>query len=49
MIILQNILVYITLAFAVGYLAYKFVLPKSFLPSRKKSTKPCGQDNCGCH
>lgn len=39
----QNILVYITLILAIGYLFKKFVLP------RKKATKVCGKDDCGCH
>lgn len=44
----QHILVYLTLALAVGYLAWKFVLPKSLVGSKKKSGKSCGQDGCGC-
>lgn len=43
----QHILVYITLAVAVGYLVWKFLLPKSLIYGKKKGSK-CGQDNCGC-
>ncbi|MGB5822006.1 MAG: hypothetical protein WBG90_21165 [Saonia sp.] len=46
---LQPILVYITLAIAVGYLAFKFILPKRLFASKKNSTKACGQEDCGCH
>ena len=44
----QHILVYITLAVAIGYLVWKFVLPKSLIFGKKKDSKSCGQDNCGC-
>ncbi len=46
---LQNIMVYIVLAVAVGYLAKKFLLPKSLFASGKGDTKACGKDDCGCH
>ncbi|NRD18426.1 FeoB-associated Cys-rich membrane protein [Winogradskyella eckloniae] len=40
---IQNILVVIALGFAVFFLIRKFVwTPK------KKSSKSCGNDNCGC-
>lgn len=45
---LQNILVYIILVVAVGYLVKKFLLPKLFA-SGKGNSKGCGQDGCGCH
>ena len=45
---MQEILVYITLGIAVVYLLWKFLLPKRLLAS-KKTTKNCGQDDCGCH
>ncbi len=45
---IQEILVYITLAIALGYLLKKFVLPKRIFQSRK-TEKPCGHDDCGCH
>ncbi|WP_405411137.1 hypothetical protein [Maribacter sp. Asnod1-A12] len=47
--ILQHILVYITLAISVGYVAVKFFIPKSLLPNKKRNSKACGQDDCGCH
>lgn len=46
--LLQQILVYITLAIAVGYIIKKFFIP-SFLIKKKPSKKACGQDDCGCH
>ncbi len=46
---LQNILVYVVLAVAVGYLAKKFLLPKSSFASGKGDAKACGKDDCGCH
>jgi len=47
--ILQLVLVYITLAIAVGYIVKKFFLPKALFASKKSNTKACGQDDCGCH
>jgi hypothetical protein len=52
--ILQQVLVYITLAIAVGYILKKFFLPKALFVSKKsnlssKGSKACGQDDCGCH
>jgi len=47
--VLQNILVYITLAAAIGYIVKKFFLPKSLFANKKGTTKGCGQDDCGCH
>ncbi|WP_187269490.1 hypothetical protein [Flagellimonas hymeniacidonis] len=44
----QHILVYITLTIALGYLVWKFILPKSLLSGKKKTSKACGQDGCGC-
>ena len=49
MILLQNILVYVVLAIAVGYLVKKFLLPKSLFVSDKDAVKGCGSDDCGCH
>ncbi|MDR9401675.1 MAG: FeoB-associated Cys-rich membrane protein, partial [Psychroflexus sp.] len=37
----QEILVFITVSFAVGYLIKKFFF-------KKKSSNSCGSDNCGC-
>lgn len=47
--ILQHILVYITLAISVGYIATKFFIPKSLWSGKKSSSKACGQNDCGCH
>ncbi|RZN83440.1 FeoB-associated Cys-rich membrane protein [Winogradskyella sp. PC-19] len=42
--IIQNILVFSSLTIALIFLVRKFVwTPK------KKSSKACGNDNCGCH
>ena len=46
---LQLILVYITVAIALGYIVKKYFLPKSLFAMKKVSTKACGQDDCGCH
>mgnify|MGYP001791919385 CR=1 FL=1 len=47
---LQNILAYFVLSLAIGYLMYKFILPKSLLrPKKAKSDKACGSQDCGCH
>ncbi|MEO1012246.1 MAG: hypothetical protein AAFX53_13130 [Bacteroidota bacterium] len=46
---LQPVLAFTILALAVGYLAYKFVLPKSFFASKKARESDCGNENCGCH
>ena len=45
----QHILVYITLALALGYLIRKYLWPK---PRKSKSKIPggdCGSPDCGCH
>jgi len=47
--ILQSLLVYLTLAIAIGYLAKKFFLPKRLFASKKNSSKNCGEGDCGCH
>ncbi len=39
---IQEILVYIILVVAVGFLYQKFF-------SKKKPKKNCGNDDCGCH
>ena len=44
----QEILVYLTLLIALGYLIRKFLLPKKFFAG-KKSNQGCGEDDCGCH
>ncbi|WP_350289253.1 hypothetical protein [uncultured Croceitalea sp.] len=46
---MQEVLVYIILLIAVGYLTKKFLLPKSLFAPAKKSSKACGSDSgCGC-
>ncbi|SMC36729.1 hypothetical protein SAMN05660703_0601 [Cellulophaga tyrosinoxydans] len=44
---LQNILLFITLGIAVGYIVKKFFLPKKFSVTKKQ--KSCGSSDCGCH
>tara|TARA_R110000868_G_scaffold101718_4_gene280081 strand:- start:335 stop:484 length:150 start_codon:yes stop_codon:yes gene_type:complete len=46
---LQNILLFITLGIAVGYLVKKFFLPKKYSASKKQNQKGCGSNDCGCH
>ena len=44
-IIIQNILVFLTVALAIGY-----IIKKYFWSPKNKNTKACGgNDNCGCH
>ncbi|MCK8479084.1 FeoB-associated Cys-rich membrane protein [Psychroserpens algicola] len=44
--IIQNILVFTSLALAIWFLLQKFGL----FPKKKVATnKACGQDDCGCH
>ena len=45
----QQILVYITLALALGFIIRKFFLPKSLRLSKKNNAKACGEKDCGCH
>nr|WP_139262248.1 FeoB-associated Cys-rich membrane protein [Flavobacterium degerlachei] len=40
---LQEIIAFIILAVAVGFLIKKYFFKK------KKSAKDCGSDDCGCH
>ncbi len=49
MSLVQPLLVYLTLAVAVGYIVRKFFWPKSLLVNKKGKSKACGQDDCGCH
>ena len=48
---IQQILVYITLSLAVGYLVKKFFIPKRLLATKKvgSKNKSCGSQDCGCH
>jgi plastocyanin domain-containing protein len=41
--LIQNILVFIAVVLAIGFLVKKFFFKKS------KSKKACGTDDCGCH
>lgn len=44
--IIQNILVFITVALAMGYIIRKYI----WSPKKKSTTKACGgDDGCGCH
>ncbi len=45
---IQQLLVYVIVAVAITYLVWKFILPKSMAFGKKKNSKSCGQDNCGC-
>ena len=48
--ILQEILVFITFAIAVGYMFTKFVYKPKFIFGSKKSDRACGESACGsCH
>ncbi len=49
MVILQQILVYLIVLLAVAYIVKKFFLPKTLFATKKKSTKGCGENDCGCH
>lgn len=48
MALFQSVLVYLTLALAIGYLVKKYFLPKRLFVD-KKGSKACGQEDCGCH
>jgi hypothetical protein len=39
---IQKVLVAAALCIAIGFLVYKYILPK------KASKKNCGNDSCGC-
>lgn len=45
---IQDILMYIVLLIAVGYLVKKFLLPRSLFSTGKEASA-CGKDDCGCH
>ena len=46
---MQEVLTYIILLTAVGYLVKKFLLPKSLFASTNKPSKGCGNNtDCGC-
>jgi membrane-anchored glycerophosphoryl diester phosphodiesterase (GDPDase) len=43
----QQVLVYLILLLAVGYLVHRFIFPIPLFVAKKKSNKDCGSD-CGC-
>lgn len=45
---IQQIIVYIIVAVAVGYLVKKFFLPKRVKAVAGKESA-CGKSDCGCH
>lgn len=48
--LLQEILVFITFAIAVGYMITKFIWKPKFVFGSKKASKACGETGCGsCH
>ncbi|MGB5360221.1 MAG: hypothetical protein WBM94_05785 [Eudoraea sp.] len=49
MSVIQPILVYLTLAIAIFYIAKKYLLPKRLFSSKKAAKGSCEQGNCGCH
>ncbi len=49
MVDLQNILLYVSLAIAVGYVIRKYLVPKKLFTSKTKKQKGCGSSDCGCH
>ncbi|WP_200831878.1 hypothetical protein [Aquimarina sp. AU474] len=49
-ILIQNILVILVVAVALGFLIKKFVWkPSSITIGKKKSSNSCGDNGCGCH
>jgi hypothetical protein len=46
--LLQEILVFITFAIALGYLTTKFIWKPAFLKKKAEKTKACGVSGCGC-
>jgi len=49
MVLFQEILVYIILLIAIGFIVKKFFLPRSLFFSKKEYKKVCGEEDCGCH
>ena len=45
--LIQEILVFITFLFAVGYIITKFIWKPSFIGGKKKAAS-CGVSGCGC-
>jgi hypothetical protein len=46
--LVQEILVFMTFAFALGYLFTKFIWKPAFLKKKSEKTKACGVSGCGC-
>lgn len=47
--LLQNILVLVIFAGALGYLFTKLIWTPPFLKKKKAAKGACGDDGCGCH
>lgn len=47
--ILQNILVLVIFAAALGYLFTKLIWTPPILKKKSASKSACGNDGCGCH
>ncbi|WP_162900344.1 MULTISPECIES: hypothetical protein [Aquimarina] len=48
-ILVQNILVLLVFAGAIGFIVRKFFWKPSMASAKKKSSKSCGNSGCGCH
>lgn len=46
--VIQQILVYLFLFLAVGYLFIKYFLPKRLKLKKAKNAKGCSSSDCGC-
>ncbi len=45
----QNILVFVVFAIAIGFLIKKFIWKPKPVTSSKKTPGSCGKNGCGCH
>jgi len=48
-VIIQNILVLLVFAVALGFLIKKFFWKPSWFSDKKKTKGGCGDGGCGCH
>lgn len=48
MALVQNILAYLILAMALGYLINRYFLPNKLVLGKKKKKGSCGSSDCGC-
>jgi hypothetical protein len=48
-ILIQNIIVLLIFAGAIGFLIKKFFWKSSLSSAKKKSSKSCDSTGCGCH